>query len=283
MSDLLINEITSAELANFLKNPSHALLLAGPDGSGRLALAKMLASELLGASKLENNTSFTLIEPDAEKGNISIDQIRELKSSALLKSSASAAKASRVIVIASADKMLAPAQNSFLKLLEEPPAGTIIILTALAGGLKPTILSRVQQIKVRPVELALAKNHFSASDEQVKKAYQISGGRLGVMSELLETSEGHPLAEAAKSAREILAGDRYQRLCQVDQLAKDKVKALAILAMLGQMATAALANAKSDAGIRRWQRVLAAALSAETALAANANAKLVLTNLMLEL
>lgn len=277
MDDLLINDKTKRELDNFLARPSHALLLIGPDGSGRLAIAKMLAAELLGVSKLTNSASFQLIEPD-EKDTISIDQIRELKSFTKLKSATN-----RVIVVADADKMGIPAQNSFLKLLEEPPAGTTIILTAPASSLRATIVSRTQQVHIHPVSLARAKQFFKANKAEVEKAYQISGGRLGLMTRLLEIGDDHPLNLAASDARQILTGDRYQRLCQVDGLAKDKDRALAALAMLGQMASAALANVSTDTNARQWQRVLASSYRAETALAGRANTKLVLTNLMLNL
>lgn len=285
MNELLINETTKTELASFLRRPSHALLLAGPDGSGRLTLAKSLAAELLGinASKLDSSAGFRLVESD-EKNNISVDAVRELKQFTKLKSAqTSGASASRVIVVSEANKMLAPAQNSFLKLLEEPPAGVIIILTAPIASLKPTIISRVQQISVRPVSLAAASEYFSASSDSLAQIFRISGGRLGLISQLLESSDEHPLKLAVNDARAILTADRYQRLCLVDQLAKDKNRTLAAIAMLGQMASAALEKASDNASLARWQRVLKSSYQAESALTSKANAKLVLTDLMINL
>ena len=63
----------------------------------------------------------------------------------------------KVFVIGDAHRMVAQegneyAANAFLKLLEEPPADTTIILTSSEpGGLLPTIRSRVVSVRVPPV------------------------------------------------------------------------------------------------------------------------------------
>jgi DNA polymerase-3 subunit delta' len=63
----------------------------------------------------------------------------------------------KVLVVGDADRMASQegseqAANAFLKLLEEPPADTTIILTSSeAGALLPTIRSRVVAVRVGPV------------------------------------------------------------------------------------------------------------------------------------
>jgi DNA polymerase-3 subunit delta' len=63
----------------------------------------------------------------------------------------------KVLVVGDADRMASQegseqAANAFLKLLEEPPADTTIILTSSEpGALLPTILSRVVSVRVGPV------------------------------------------------------------------------------------------------------------------------------------
>jgi DNA polymerase-3 subunit delta' len=63
----------------------------------------------------------------------------------------------KVIVVGDAERMTPQASsqeaaNAFLKLLEEPPADTTIILTSSEpGALLPTIRSRVIQMRVRPL------------------------------------------------------------------------------------------------------------------------------------
>lgn len=277
MTKLLVNPKTAAELKNFLLRPSHALLLAGAQGSGRLSLAMQLASDILGVSRLVEGASYKLVSPD-EKDLISINQIRDLKQFTQLKNP----RGKRVIVIDKADRMQNSAQNSFLKLLEEPPENTTFILTSPPGRLKPTILSRLQQIIVRPVSLAEASDFFSGSSEDIKRAYRISGGRLGAMSQILSDVDGS-VNRLADRAKQILTSNSYQRLLLVNDLTKDKSAALSLLDVLGRMATAALAGAQDVKTISRWKKVLAANYKAEASLSKNLNTKLVLTDLMLNL
>lgn len=58
----------------------------------------------------------------------------------------------RVCVLCGAENMTDQAQNALLKILEEPPEHTVFILTAENRSmLLPTILSRVQTIRLEPL------------------------------------------------------------------------------------------------------------------------------------
>lgn len=58
----------------------------------------------------------------------------------------------RVVIISDAQAMNPAASNALLKMLEEPPDKTILILTALqTADLLPTIVSRCQHIRFNPV------------------------------------------------------------------------------------------------------------------------------------
>jgi DNA polymerase III subunit delta' len=58
----------------------------------------------------------------------------------------------KVFVISEAEKMLLPAQNALLKVLEEPPADShIILLCTRLDKLLPTTLSRCQVVKFGPI------------------------------------------------------------------------------------------------------------------------------------
>jgi DNA polymerase-3 subunit delta' len=58
----------------------------------------------------------------------------------------------RVVIIADAHTMNPEAGNALLKMLEEPPAGTVLILTApQTSDLLPTIVSRCQHVRFRPL------------------------------------------------------------------------------------------------------------------------------------
>ncbi len=129
---------------------AHAFLIHGDSGIGRLALAKFLSNIFLGcdedsASEIKDEV---IVSPIEVKKSISIDQIRSLKESLLLTSLKGKGK---VGIIYPAEAMTYPAANSLLKILEEPPKDTMIILiTESTGKLPKTILSRSQIIDCGP-------------------------------------------------------------------------------------------------------------------------------------
>ncbi|MCF0173434.1 MAG: DNA polymerase III subunit delta', partial [Bacteroidales bacterium] len=83
-------------------------------------------------------------------GNISVNEAREISDALALHSSESDYK---VMIIWQAEKMNAEASNKLLKLLEEPPAGTLFILiTQQSEQLLQTIRSRCQLIPLQPVQ-----------------------------------------------------------------------------------------------------------------------------------
>lgn len=86
---------------------------------------------------------FLLIEGE---NSISIDQIRKIKKWLTLKPYHGKTKA---VLIKEAEKLTLPAQNAFLKTLEEPPSQSLIILTTgRPENLLPTIISRCQIIRI---------------------------------------------------------------------------------------------------------------------------------------
>lgn len=96
----------------------------------------------------------------------------------------------RVFVIRDADRMSNEAQNSLLKILEEPPARThLILLAEWAGQMLPTIRSRSWQVQFRtlPAEFVADRlaQHDIAPDEAAFLG-RFSGGRLGVALKLAE-------------------------------------------------------------------------------------------------
>lgn len=123
----------------------------------------------------------------------------------------------KVYLVADADRMAvredaAEAANAFLKLLEEPPADTTLILTSSApGALLPTIRSRVVAMRVAPlpdraivawmseplVQSALSEMQLPAGDgERVR----LAGGAPG---RLLATSSTTAASDAARRLLEV--------------------------------------------------------------------------------
>jgi DNA polymerase-3 subunit delta' len=108
------------------------------------------------------------LESENKQLFISADEIDEQNQKFSLKSFEGGTK---ILIVWRADKMNVAASNKFLKFLEEPPAKTIILLTAEStNDILPTILSRTQIVEVprindEDLEVYLKKNTTVSEDK----------------------------------------------------------------------------------------------------------------------
>jgi DNA polymerase-3 subunit delta' len=145
----------------------HALLFVGPDGVGKrtfaLTFAKGLLCERVDAARLdpcENCPSCRQIEagthPDVlqvarpeDKHELPIRSIRQLCLDLGLKPARGTRK---VAIVDDADDLNDEAANAFLKTLEEPPPGSVLILIGTSAELQlETIVSRCQVVRFDPL------------------------------------------------------------------------------------------------------------------------------------
>lgn len=149
----------------------HALLLQGPAGLGKRAFALRLAQTLLcekpGANAAAcggckscllfsagTHPDLTFVEPGEESTHILIDQVRALNESLTLMPHTAARK---VAILAPAEAMNLNAANSLLKILEEPPLGSVLLLvTHQPTRLPATVRSRCAHVALSPPERAEA-------------------------------------------------------------------------------------------------------------------------------
>jgi DNA polymerase-3 subunit delta' len=116
--------------------------------------------------KSGNHPDIIVIHPSGPF--IRIGQIRKLCSTLAMKPYEARF---RVVIISDAQTMNPSAGNALLKMLEEPPDRTILILTVLqTSDLLPTIVSRCQHIRFYPVsrkniESLLIQRHCANADE----------------------------------------------------------------------------------------------------------------------
>lgn len=289
INELVLHQHTKNHVTQFIENPVHALLITGGSGMGKTYLAETIMASVLGQDigKLTSYPYISVVR--AEKESISIEAIRELQRFLQLKT-IGVQPLRRAVIIEHADLLTTEAQNAFLKLLEEPPADTIIILTTdNQHGLLPTIMSRVQTIPMHAPEEETVKEYFLTQGKDnaaVTQAYFLSGGMPGLMAALLDEATEHPLLEGVATAKNVLQKQLFERLALVEGLSKQKDEAKAMLQALQYIAQAGLAGAvvKSDpAKVKQWHHILKVTTEASDALNKNANAKLVLSQLMLNL
>lgn len=109
-------------------------------------------------------------------------------------------------IIVSAGRLFAPAQNALLKVFEEPPLHTtLILLVPSLGQLLPTLRSRL---------IALSPEHRNAEGERER----LASGFLGADAKEREKMAGK-IADAAKSDKEeVKQGARLEALALVEGL-----------------------------------------------------------------
>ena len=189
---LTFNEVVGQEhvtktLTNSIKlnQTSHAYLFTGPRGVGKTTMARVLAKAVncnvlpncclqpLGKREfcepcvsINEGSMIDLIEIDAAS-NRSIDDIRDIKEKSLF---APNIGTNKVYIIDEAHGLTGPAQQAFLKLLEEPPENVIIILaTTEISSIPQTIISRCQRFDFNRIDLNQMSSHLKliSDSEQI--------------------------------------------------------------------------------------------------------------------
>ncbi|MFY9227765.1 MAG: AAA family ATPase [Candidatus Microsaccharimonas sp.] len=228
MIEIVLHKGDQRQFDALVNDLPQAVLLTGPSGFGLNTVAFAISEAM--------NTMPVVLDPekdeiiDVEKGSISIEMIRRLydwtKTTELKH---------RVIIINYAEKMGIPAQNAFLKLLEEPSSNTHFILVAnKPSKLLPTIHSRTQTFELRPMTVEQSEKILDDNNvTNVQKRAQLLFMASGLPGELVQliVDEDYFQARAAiiRSAREYLQGSAYDRMKIAQQYKDDRNTALLLL------------------------------------------------------
>lgn len=172
----------------------HAILFAGPKDSGQLVLARRAAARYLlhtdDVRTLENCPFYQ------EPGDYQVKAVRE---SLAIVNAEAFGRGRHCILFADAHTMSEAAQDVLLKTLEEPPKDTLLLLTGIESGFRPTILSRcmILRAQTEPWETIadrLVQN--GVSREQATLAAKLSDGIYG-RAEALLTDEAQSFRQEA--------------------------------------------------------------------------------------
>lgn len=283
LKELLLSPGTRAGADSILTAPPQALLISGPGGSGKTALATAIIAELLGVKqgKLNDYPQFFIVKAPEGKTDIPIEAVRSLisKMSLRVPGEIKPTTINRVATVKRANNLTLEAQNALLKLLEEPPARTMLILTSDSeNGLLPTVLSRVQRLRLTAPSLEAAQDYFGANHQAqaVQSAYMLSRGNIGLLSALLDQASDHQLKQAVDKAKLFLAAKPLDRMIQLQKIAKNKDDFSNFLDGLSRTVTvlhyASVSRGTDSKDLLRLRKSVA---SARDALDQNANTRLV--------
>jgi DNA polymerase-3 subunit delta' len=198
----------------------HAWLIGGPPGIGKATLAYRMARFVLAhpdplAPAVQKATSLA-VDPDNRAArrvaseahsdllvlervigdtgklnrNIRVDQVRR---SVSFFGSTAGEGGWRVAIVDAVDELQGEGENALLKVLEEPPSRSLLLLVSNAPGrVLPTIRSRCRLLTLRPLAAAdvargvAAALGRDANDNEVREAAALAEGSIGRALMLLD-------------------------------------------------------------------------------------------------
>jgi DNA polymerase-3 subunit delta' len=255
--DLLGNREAAGRLQQMaaLNRVPPSLLFAGPAGVGKLGAALALAQALNCPSsdagdscgrcpscrRIERgeHPDVRVITPEGKGGQLRVSSVRAVVAEIAFRPFEGQ---KRVFILKDAGRMNLEAANALLKSLEEPPPSSVLILvTAGEAELPPTVLSRCQRVRFRPLlpeERAeiLVRDHGLTGPQAIDAASLLEGA--GIVDAEGDVEE---LRRLRHDALRLLEGcargwSRSELLAEADGRAREAERSTRLLRMtLGLM------------------------------------------------
>ena len=195
----------------------HALLFAGPHGSGKRTVARLFAQAMVcsGTDKpcgvcpackrflAGSHPDAKVLKP--EKKTIGVEEIRGLIDALALRPYEGG---KHIVLIEQAEKMTPSAQNALLKTLESPAGDAVFFLiTDAPGAMLPTIVSRCQTVRFSDLSVEDCAEVLARRGVEPERAALLAGmaqGSVGRALELDGNEEWFALRERVLASLEAL-------------------------------------------------------------------------------
>lgn len=224
----------------------HAYLLHGPAGTGKRTLAKRLAAAILCTGKEHpcgvcascvklahgSHPDFFYYEGKRGANAIHIDFVRWMRQDAFVKPNDGAYK---VYLIPYAEDFSTQAANALLKVLEEPPAHAVFILTAdRRERVIETIRSRCIQLAVYPadedtIRAFIREKSPDISAAECARIAALANGSMGRADGLLSGEDAESPALAFRITEAYAKRQEYALLCALQKAAATRESLRAVL------------------------------------------------------
>jgi len=314
--------VRSLQRAVLADSVSHAYLFTGPPGVGKTTLARRLAAALLcKRQKVEerpcgecrachlvasgNHPDLHIVESEHVGASLKIDQVRALEHTLNL---TPVEGRHQVAILRRFEEATRSAANALLKTLEEPSSQVVLVVLAREPDLLlPTIVSRCQHVPLRPLPVGLVEEaliqRWDAKAEKAELLAHLSSGRLGWAVRTLEDDDAlKRRVERLDDLDELIGASIVKRFKYAEKLSRNPVATQQTLdlwigwwrdvVLVASEAEAAVTNVDRGEQLKEYARrfgveasaaAVKALRSAADKLGRNANTRLTLEVLMLDL
>jgi len=277
---MLLSGRSKILLDNIDLKSNQAIVLVNDDIEYLKSIYKDVASRALEISvdKLQDYPYITKIE--TTKSSLGVDEVRDLESKLSL-AIPSRKLINRIVIIEQGNIITVSAQQSLLKIIEETPKGTlIIILISSLNKLLPTIRSRTRNIEILKPNIDEAVSYYSNFDKkEVEQNYLISEGNPLVLDALLNKTNV-AVNDQLKLAKQIVSMEKIDRISLINDLVEDKTKLIETINIVKQMAKIGI-NSDNKAQAKHWMIILEESIKLIDRLTANSYNKLALLDFLL--